>query len=662
MIRALEAFLGYRVISDAVSAASPTSLSLDVAATVPDGASATLDPSFVGFGIEPTSLFSYMGYDKPNTLTDNLLANLANYTGAPPHIRIGGNTQDNMIYDENMDQWTWIWNPNATGVGVVKSDSMLIGPRFFAAASRLPAGTPVTWGLNLADAAAGYAGRLAAMAAQALDRCTPRLRLMAFEIGNEPDLYRQNGFRSDDDDGNPDRGEPSWGGRAYAAEWRARAQMLYETVLAPRGRRRASFEAAATASTIGTDFGVADLVGFGMLSPSSNTTSNDTSDTSTDNTNDTATANDDTFLSAWNQHDYYYYIGVSGYAITLSHLLTLSTTETQFAEWAAQAAQAAGTGRAYALREMGVVGPVGAAGVTDVFGAALWALNFLCYAAARAHVAGGVQLHMTDNSAASAWQPIALPGLGGPKVRPLYAGVAAFAQTLGPGCTAQLAAVEPTGMPDGYADAVRAYAVYRSGALASVVVVNGAVANASSADKGSLPVSLRLPRALAGQTLHLSYLTGPGADAARGTTWNGLSYESRGDGTPEAVAAADADQTVAVARDGTARFRVRDSEAVVANLGARLGSSSPPKNDNDDDDGAAACAAQQQQQQPGVGGPSTTTTWGGNNNNNGNNNGDDDRESGTPPPPQPPVPTKPMNHGCRLMTLSLALVVAVLVL
>lgn len=58
----------------------------------PDGASATINPSFAGFGIESSNLFSVTGMEQPNDLTFNLINNLANYTGKPPHIRLGGNT------------------------------------------------------------------------------------------------------------------------------------------------------------------------------------------------------------------------------------------------------------------------------------------------------------------------------------------------------------------------------------------------------------------------------------------------------------------------------------------------------------------------------------------------------------------------------------------
>ncbi|KAI3328025.1 glycoside hydrolase family 79 protein [Xylariaceae sp. AK1471] len=535
------------LLSPSIVLASSGSVGLTLSPTPPADISGPVSPSFAGFGIEFSNLFSYMGYSSPNPLTDNLLANLANYTGAPAHIRIGGNTQDNMIYDETMTRWSWITNPNSKGQGTPPSDACLFGPRFFEVANRLPAGTPVTWGLNLAYNADDYMTRLATVAALALDR-TPNIKITSFELGNEPDLYGQNGLRAGG----------SWNGKAYVKEWQERATTLWKQVLSPRGRNASFFEAAATASTINTDFQVADMFTTYKIdaAPAGSELSAGTS-----------------LLAAWNQHDYYYFVGVSTYEITLAKLMQLQTTEDQFTAWAAQVKQAQGTPYPYALREMGIVGPIGLEGITDVFGTALWTLNFLCYAASLG--VESVQLHMTDNSNASAWQPIEMYGKQ-PFVRPVYYGVAAFDQVIGdagPGARVWQYPVGELSVPVEYVGQVRAYVVYdANNALASVVVINGRVSNASvaEADKPLLNVQLKLPSSLAGQTIHLARLTGTGADATKDTTWNGISYEASGNGIPTIIS--NANETVQVGSDGSATFPVRDTQAVVGAFGRKVGS------------------------------------------------------------------------------------------
>ncbi|KAH6658256.1 hypothetical protein BKA67DRAFT_488302, partial [Truncatella angustata] len=498
--------------------------------------SGPINPSFAGFGIEPSNLFSFTGYDEPNALTFNLIDNLVSYTGKPPHVRLGGNTQDYMIFRKDQTEWTWVKNPHPIGQGDYACDHMLIGPRFFEAANRFPEGTPITWGLNLAYKEDDWADQITTMARQVVESC-PNLKLVSFEIGNEPDLYLQNAFRSD-----------GWGGRAYTKDWLERAKVIYEQVLKPNDIATDFFEPGCTASTSGTDFQIQDLASFGIDAQ--------------------AAESETSYVASWNQHDYYYYIGVSNYPLTLSHFMQLSTTEDQFVSWSKQVAQAWATPYGYALREMGVVGPVGLRGITDTFGAALWALNFLLYAASLGIAT--VQFHMTDDSEASLWLPLAMNGRR-PFVRPIYYSFAAFDQIIGPTCTAQVAPVPVAlvgggGVPEGYYGYVRAYAVYQAGKWQSLVLINSKLTSDGAAgdEIPGLTVRVALPAKLAGQKVVLSYLSGASSNATEGTTWNGLEYESSGDGTPSQKDDGLSGRTASVGEDGTLELLVRDSRAVVA--------------------------------------------------------------------------------------------------
>lgn len=309
------------------------------------------------------------------------------------------------------------------------------------------------------------------------------------------------------------------------------------------------FEGPCSASTIGTTFEVAQLVQNGLQAASKIE--------GTDNS---------PYLRAWNQHDYFYYIGVSTGDITVSRLMNLDNTETQFKYWATQVGIALQTGLPYHLREMASVGPIGLAGVSDTFGASLWTLNFFLYTATLN--VSSVQMHMTDNSLAAAWQPTDRGGT--PRnVRPSYYAFAAMAQLIGAGNgTTQVAMLPNDNVPGPYKSAVRMYAGYGQGQLTSVTIINAMQANASQGNKPNLTVSLSLEE-LKGQTLYLSYLTADGADVTNGTTWNGMQY-SNNDGTPSNTGPPI--QTVNVGDNGTAVVNVRDSQAVIAYLGARLGS------------------------------------------------------------------------------------------
>lgn len=528
-------------------ATAQSTVSLSITAQPTDGVSQVISPSFAGFGIESSNLYSFTGGSTANDLTQNLLSNLANYTGTPPHLRIGGNTQDYFIYSQSQDDYVVETNPSPVGQGNYPADMYIIGPRYFEVINRFPSNTPITFGLNLAYEESDYISQITTMATQAVKGLTS-VNLVSFEIGNEPDLYLQNGFRNG-----------SWGGQTYTQQWLDRASAIWEQVLEPNSLRSNFFEPGCTASTIGTSFMIDDLDQYGI----------------------TVQANDSSssYVSAWNQHDYYYYIGVSTYALTQYAFMTLSTTNDQFAAWTSQITEAENTNIPYALREMGVVGPIGMDGITNTFGAALWTLNFLLYAATLN--ISSVQLHMTDNSNASAWQPIEYYG-NQPFVRPNYYGVVAFDQAIGPTCQAQVGGYIFNDAPGDYGGRIAGYSIYQGGTLATIVLINSNPANVSESDKPTLTFALTLPTQFAGKDLYLAYLTNDGADAQHGTTFDGVSYEESGDGTATRVNSTVS--KVTIGSDGSVAVPIRDTQAVVANIGSPVGQMTPNK---------SACAALQ---------------------------------------------------------------------
>lgn len=518
------------------SVTAQSTYSYTPASSVPSGASKPLSPSFAGLGIEPSNLFSFTGGDDANELSINLLQNLANYTGTPPHLRIGGNTQDYMIYESSHTAYSLEVNSNPTESSAASPpDYYIIGPGFFEALDRFPTNSPITFGLNLAYQNSDWKARINATASAAYNLLT-NVNLTSFEIGNEPDLYLENGFRTGD-----------WSGEVYTEEWLDRAYVVYNSVLEPNGIEADFFEPGCTASTIGTTFTISDLA----------------DDDITAKGNDTTTS----YVAMWNQHDYYYYIGVSTYTLTMSIFTDLSTTATQFAAWTDEIDSATELGYRYALREMGVVGPIGMRGMTDVFAASLWTLNFFLYAASLN--ISSVQMHMTDNSNASAWQPVYKYG-NEPFVRPNYYAFAAMAQLIGCGGGNSIAGpgVLTSGVPSGYTGRLAIYDSYRDSKLAAIVIINSVVANTSETDKSSITIDLSLPD-FEGEDLYLSYLTADGADSYYNTTFNGVSFEQNSVGLPSTINSTV--QTVTVGSDGSASVTVRDSQALIVNIGKVIG-------------------------------------------------------------------------------------------
>lgn len=141
-------------------------------------------------------------------------------------------------------------------------------------------------------------------------------------------------------------------------------------------------------------------------------------------------------------------------------------------------------------------------------------------------------------------------------------------QIIGRGCATRIAALTVTGQPAAYDNRIVGYTSYHQSALSSIILINTVIANVSDSAKNNLTIDLSLPN-FSGETLYLSYLTADGADAKRGATWNGTSYEESGDGTPTTVD--DTVHTVIVGSDGAATVTLRDSQAVVANIGSYVG-------------------------------------------------------------------------------------------
>lgn len=507
-------------------------ISLTPAANAPaaSGISQVLSPSYAGLGIEPSNLFSFTGKDTPNQLSINLLQHLTNYSGAPPHLRLGGNTGDHMVWDASYDAFNLGKNPNQEETGPTPADGSVFGPGYLEALERFPKGMPITFQLNMAYDEGDYLDRIDEAAAAVVDGLN-NTSLYSFEIGNEPDLYLQ-GWQL--------QRNGTWNGQIYTQQWLARAESVCNNVLKPRGMDCNFFEAAQTASTISTTFTLKDMVDAGISEDHNGTT----------------------YLSSWNQHDYFYFVGVSTYDITLNIMMDFDRTESQFQYWTTEIEYAHSTGIPYNLREMANVGPIGLKDVSNTFGAALWFLNFYCYGATLN--ISSVEMHMTDNSYSSPWQPIFINGEAA-NVRPSYYAMAAMAQLIGSGNgTTRLA---PLATENSY---VRAYAGYANDDLSSLVIINAQQVNTSATDKGSIDFQISLPD-YSGQTLFLSYLSAGGADAVSNVTWNGLSFE--GDSIGSVSTAQDqSGQTVALDNNGAATITVRDSEAVIAHLGARLGS------------------------------------------------------------------------------------------
>jgi hypothetical protein len=244
----------------------------------------------------------------------------------------------------------------------------------------------------------------------------------------------------------------------------------------------------------------------------------------------------------------------------------MDKTNDQFTYWRKQVGIALGTGLPYALREMSNAGPLGLQDISDTFAAAIWTLNFFLYAATLD--ISSVGMHMTDNSYASAWQPITIDGKQ-PYVRPSYYAHVAMAQIIGNGNgTTQIGDIPVKDVGKDYKGRIRAYAAYAQDHLQAVVLINAKPAFKADAPAPGFIFKLNLGEENGNKNIYISYLTAPGAESQRDTKFNGMVFSST---TGETIIDDKNAYILRTSPAGIASISVRDTEAVVVNIGSLLG-------------------------------------------------------------------------------------------
>jgi hypothetical protein len=222
----------FAVLGRAIHAADV--IAFTIPSTTLSNASQIMDPRFAGFGIEFSNIFSYTGTAaSPNTFSSNLINNLKSVAGVAPCFRIGGNTQDNAIYQSSFTGAIIGRNTNPTTkdvTGYVPFDNDIYGPELFKALGTFPAGTQFIFGLNLAYNNPDYIDKITGAAKAALEALNGNL--YSFEIGNEPDLYASTA---------PYRIGEGWDGSSYVSEWTTRASAIQSQVPVPPIRIASAF-------------------------------------------------------------------------------------------------------------------------------------------------------------------------------------------------------------------------------------------------------------------------------------------------------------------------------------------------------------------------------------------------------------------------------------
>jgi glycosyl hydrolase family 79 len=214
----------------------------------------------------------------------------------------------------------------------------------------------------------------------------------------------------------------------------------------------------------------------------------------------------------------------------------------------------------FALTETHSLPAPGIPGITDVFGSALWALDFNLLSAS--NNISRVHMHQTTDSRSASWQPVRTVA-GGPQTMPQYYGQVATAAMVGQ------TVEHPTNIlsiPSGDSDTA-IYSAYMHSQLARVMVINMIPSpQALGKNRQVSTYYFQTPLQCQGNAT-VSRLTAPGHDTTTGVSWDGYAYEADlGQGRPQRVQSVTRGETISVGQFGSFKVDVPHSSAAMITL------------------------------------------------------------------------------------------------
>ncbi|KAJ3524712.1 hypothetical protein NM688_g8515 [Phlebia brevispora] len=186
----------------------------DVVVSVPIIApsdSQPLVPTLLSFSIEQDRWPDWSGIESRNEFTIRALETLAELTGQPPKIRVGANSEDRTTWSPTVTINEDEFPPPTTVTPYPEATQITVGDGYYELSKWMPFGTHMTWGINLGANNATNAVNMVTSIVKAFRSTAVQLSgviLDLIEIGNEPDLYANNGLRT---------GE--WTVEDYVADW-----------------------------------------------------------------------------------------------------------------------------------------------------------------------------------------------------------------------------------------------------------------------------------------------------------------------------------------------------------------------------------------------------------------------------------------------------------
>ncbi|KAF2169012.1 glycoside hydrolase family 79 protein [Zasmidium cellare ATCC 36951] len=498
---------------------------------------------FVSYSIEFSSFVDFAGNtSNPNVFSDNLLNNIGRISGTKPHIRVGGNTQDYAVFNKSQTEaFIGIYDPAITED---YPTTITIGPAFFDSYHTWP-GTKYVHGFNL--------GRNSTTARQGLIDSAPYAcralengRLLYWELGNEPDLFKTSGQR--------DVRPPTWNEQDYVDEWLKYSREIRTAM------RTACPELATDAAY---KYYAPSFAGTGTNSLDPIVAWQDGLDAD----KDIAIISSHNYISGAESP------GVTLQGTLMNHSSTVASIAKQLNESRRLAAlpDNINPNLPFILGETNSLYNQGRPGLSNTFGAALWGVDFNLWCAT--NNIQRVHMHMGTNYRYQSWQPIdtdkATKGTKAP-----YYGNVAVAAFLGD-ITKSVPSIVNLPLPN---EEEAAYAAYVNNKLARIIVINMMSYNATDYNAEYINTyprptenySFQLPSYLEGN-FGIQRLIANGSDAISGVTFDGFSYNyERENGRPVLLRNVTRGEEVSVSR-GRLSVGVPRSSAVIVDFGEGRG-------------------------------------------------------------------------------------------
>ncbi|KAL7929227.1 glycoside hydrolase family 79 protein [Trichoderma chlorosporum] len=468
-------------------------------------AAASLFDSYVSLSFELIGFPTFAGTKShPNAFSHNLMHNLAELQGSGIVVRVGGNSGDRAIYDPTLTTSTASACPNAD-----PGAWQCIGKTFFESYGGFPAGTRYSHQFNLgAYNSSGWA-TLEATVPLACKALAGQLEF--WEVGNEPDLFTGS------------RRPSTYNASQYATEW-LNTTAHFESYLhkaCPQLYNSLKYIAPSLSSP-GARLHIDDIF------PDEGNATEKITQVSVHNYMNGATVPGVTLQNTLMSH--------TAVVNSITNHVNYAKTSTIDAE--------------YIIGEHNSLYGGGASGLSDVFGAALWAMEFSLYAASTG-VIKRIHFHQSVGSPYAAWVPSGNLTTNAP-----YYGKLAASTFLANSNTINVQTIDL----NKDADKDSGYAAYVNGNLRRAAVLNLRQYNSGSGTRGNQTYTIQVePRS----SWKSQILTAAGATDKTGVTFDGFSYDADSNGLAKRVHGKDCSNIIKADHSGNLTFTVQDSEAIV---------------------------------------------------------------------------------------------------